>query len=460
MKKRMSNWKSWICACLMALTSQAYADEPVLTVSGGKIQGVPTETKDVLVYKGIPFAAPPVGDLRWKAPQPVIPWMGVLKADKFGPASIQPDRVDSPTPDGQINYYKEIYTDGDPVRSEDCLYLNVWTPASGKVEAKLPVAIWIHGGAFSGGYGYEKEFDGEAYAKRGIVLVTINYRLGLLGFVAHPALSQESPQKVSGNYGLLDQLAAVEWVRQNIQQFGGDPENITCFGQSAGAMSVRCLSASPLAKGKFQRAIIQSGGGLEAIDPVESLAAAEQVGVEIFGNRSAEELRALTLEEMQALHGDWMKKQKGWRLMQPILDGYALTEGFGEATKAGRLPERSYMLGGTENDMEIFKTGQSYGDFSLERVKHGAKPAYIYHFARQLPGDNCGAFHSSELWYVFGTLNRCWRPFTIGDAQLSEKMLGYWTNFMRTGDPNGRDLAPWAPYTEKTPEIHRFDIEK
>ena len=163
---------------------------------------------------------------------------------------------------------------------------------------------------------------------------------------------------------------------------------------------------------------------------------------------------------MQALHGDWMKKQKGWRLMQPILDGYVLTEGFGEATKAGRLPERSYMLGGTENDMEIFKTGQSYGDFSLERVKHGAKPAYIYHFARQLPGDNCGAFHSSELWYVFGTLNRCWRPFTIGDAQLSEKMLGYWTNFMRTGDPNGRDLAPWAPYTEKTPEIHRFDIEK
>ena len=210
MKKRMSNWKSWICACLMALTSQAYADEPVLTVSGGKIQGVPTETKDVLVYKGIPFAAPPVGDLRWKAPQPVIPWMGVLKADKFGPASIQPDRVDSPTPDGQINYYKEFYTDGDPVRSEDCLYLNVWTPASGKVEAKLPVAIWIHGGAFSGGYGYEKEFDGEAYAKRGIVLVTINYRLGLLGFVAHPALSQESPQKVSGNYGLLDQLPAVE----------------------------------------------------------------------------------------------------------------------------------------------------------------------------------------------------------------------------------------------------------
>ena len=223
---------------------------------------------------------------------------------------------------------------------------------------------------------------------------------------------------------------------------------------------MRCLSASPLAKGKFQRAIIQSGGGLEAIDPAESLAAAEQVGVEIFGNRSAEELRALTLEEMQALHGDWMKKQKGWRLMQPILDGYVLTEGFGEATKAGRLPERSYMLGGTENDMEIFKTGQSYGDFSLERVKHGAKPAYIYHFARQLPGDNCGAFHSSELWYVFGTLNRCWRPFTIGDAQLSENMLGYWTNFMRTGDPNGRDLAPWAPYTEKTPEIHRFDIEK
>ena len=460
MKKRMSKWKCWIAACLASLALQVNAEEPVLTVSGGKIQGVPTETAGVLIYKGIPFAAPPVGDLRWKAPQPVIPWMGVRKADKFGPACIQADQVETPTPDGQVNYYKEFYTDGDPVRSEDCLYLNVWTPASGKVDAKLPVAVWIHGGAFNHGYGYEIEFDGEAYAKRGVVLVTINYRLGVLGFMAHPALSQENPQKVSGNYGMLDQLAAVEWVRQNIRQFGGDPENITCFGQSAGAMSVRCLSVSPLAKGKFQRAIIQSGGGLDAMDPTMSLEEAERMGVEILGNRTAEELRALTPEEMEEMFNAWQKKQKGWRLLQPILDGYALTEGFSAATKAGRLPERSYMLGGTEQDMAIFKTGKSHGDFSLARIKKGANPAYVYHFARQLPGDNAGAFHSSELWYVFGTLKRCWRPFTIGDARLSETMLGYWTNFMRTGDPNGRDLAPWAPYTEQTPEIHRFAIEK
>lgn len=460
MKRGISKWKCWIAACLASLTLQVNAEEPVLTVSGGKIQGVPTQTKDVFVYKGIPFAAPPVGDLRWKAPQPVIPWMGVLKADKFGPACIQADQVETPTPDGQVNYYKEFYTDGDPVRSEDCLYLNVWTPASGKVDAKLPVAVWIHGGAFNHGYGYEIEFDGEAYAKRGVVLVTINYRLGLLGFIAHPALSKENPQKASGNYGLLDQLAAVEWVRQNIRQFGGDPENITCFGQSAGAMSVRCLSASPLAKGKFQRAIIQSGGGLDAMDPTMSLKEAEQMGVEILGNRTAEELRALTPEEMEEMFSAWLKKQKGWHLLQPILDGYSLIENFAVATKAGHLPERSYMLGGTEQDMAIFKTGQSHGDFSLERIKKGAKPAYVYHFARQLPGDNAGAFHSSELWYMFGTLNRCWRPFTIGDRQLSETMLGYWTHFMRTGDPNGRDLAPWAPYTKQTPEIHRFDIEK
>ena len=460
MKKRMNQLKYWLCACAAALSLQAKADEPVLTISGGKVQGVASETKDVLVYKGIPYAAPPVGDLRWKAPQPVIPWMGVLKADKFGAACIQADQVETPTPDGQVNYYKEFYTDGDPVRSEDCLYLNVWTPASGKGEAKLPVAIWIHGGAFDHGYGYEKEFDGEAYAKRGIVLVTINYRLGLLGFISHPALSQENERKVSGNYGLLDQLAAIEWVRQNISQFGGDPQNITCFGQSAGAMSVRCLSASPLAEGKFQRAIIQSGGGLEGIDPTTSLADAEKEGVAIFGNRTAEELRALTTDEMQAMYAAWSKRQKGWRLLQPILDGYVLTEGFAAATKAGHLPERSYMLGGTEQDMSIFKTSKNHGDFSLERIKKGAQPAYVYHFARQLPGDNAGAFHSSELWYMFGTLRRCWRPFTLADVELSETMLGYWTNFMRTGDPNGRDLSPWAPYTAKTPEIHLFDIAK
>uniref|UniRef100_UPI0040267890 carboxylesterase/lipase family protein n=1 Tax=Parabacteroides distasonis TaxID=823 RepID=UPI0040267890 len=452
-------FKLLICACIASLSYCVTAQEPVLQITGGKVQGVKTTTEGVLLYKGIPFAAPPTGDLRWKAPQPVVPWMGVLKADKFGPAAIQSDRdPNAKVPDGVIDYVKEFYAEGDPTRSEDCLYLNVWTPASGKTDAKLPVAIWIHGGAFSGGFGYEKEFDGDAYALRGVILVTINYRLGLLGFAAHPALSKESERSVSGNYGLLDQIAALDWVRDNIRQFGGDPDNITIFGQSAGAMSVRCLAASPLTKGKIKRAIIQSGGGLNAIDPVETVADYEKMGMEIFGNKSAEELKALSFNDIQRLYMEWMKKQKGFKLVSPIIDQYVLTKNFSDLAKEGKLPDISYMLGGTENDMEIFKTGQSHYDFSLELIKHGQKPAYIYHFARPLPGDNCGSFHSSELWYVFGTLKRCWRPFVAADYDLSNTMLDYWTNFMKTGDPNEQGLNEWAPYTKEKTFVMCFDI--
>lgn len=449
-----------ICAWIAALGIHANAQEPVLRITGGKVQGVKTATEGVLLYKGIPFAAPPVGDLRWKAPRPVIPWMGVLKADKFSPAAIQADRdPNAKVPDGVIDYVKEFYAEGDPMRSEDCLYLNVWTPASGKTDAKLPVAIWIHGGAFTGGFGYEKEFDGEAYAQRNVILVTINYRLGLLGFAAHPALSRENERSISGNYGLQDQIAALDWVRDNIRQFGGDPDNITIFGQSAGAMSVRCLVASPLAKGKIKRAIIQSGGGLSAIDPTTTVADHEKLGVEIFGNKNAEELKALSFEEIQLLYTEWMRKQKGFRLVAPIIDNYVLTENFSDMAKEGKLPALSYMLGGTENDMGAFKTGQSHYDFSLELINHGQKPAYIYHFARPLPGDNCGAFHSAELWYVFGTLKRCWRPFVAADYDLSNTMLDYWTNFMRSGDPNDQGLNEWTPYTKEKPFVMTFNIE-
>lgn len=345
------------------------------------------------------------------------------------------------------------------MRSEDCLYLNVWTPASGKTDAKLPVAFWIHGGAFMGGFGYEKEFDGEAFARRGVVLVTINYRLGLLGFMAHPALSKESEHGVSGNYGLLDQIAALDWVRENIAQFGGDPDNITIFGQSAGAMSVRCLVASPLTKGKIARAIIQSGGGLDGIDSDDTLADYEKIGEGVFGDVSAEELRSLTTQQIQEAYGNWMAKQKGFRLLSPMIDGYALTANLKNATRAGSIPSIPYMLGGTEDDMGIFKTGQSHYDFSLEIAKHGIRPAYIYHFARPLPGDDSGAFHSSELWYVFGTLQRAWRPFTAGDYDLSNLMLDYWTNFMKNGDPNGAGLERWEPYTTSTPYVRVFDVK-
>ena len=212
---------------------------PVLEIEGGKIQGVESTVDGVYIYKGIPFAAPPVGDLRWKEPQPVIPWEGVKVADTFGPGSVQVNH-DSSNP-----WTSEFYWE-DPEFSEDCLYLNVWTPAPGKPGKKLPVAMWIHGGAYTGGWGYEPEFDGKVWAERGVVLVTINYRLGVFGFLVHPFLTAESPHHVSGNYGLLDQIAALKWVHANIAAFGGDPDNITILGQSAGAGSVKALVSSPL----------------------------------------------------------------------------------------------------------------------------------------------------------------------------------------------------------------------
>ena len=216
------------------LTTACTEKNPVLSIDGGQIQGVPTETPGVTVYRGIPFAAPPVGELRWKEPQPVVPWEGVKVADTWGHPAWQAAHT-------QGGYTPEFFFDGDPAFSEDCLYLNVWTPAAGKTDAKLPVTLWIHGGGYSAGWGFEPEMDGEEWARHGGVLVTFNYRLGILGFLAHPALSAESEHSVSGNYGMLDQIAALKWVKANIAQFGGDPDHITLMGQSAGAMSVQTL---------------------------------------------------------------------------------------------------------------------------------------------------------------------------------------------------------------------------
>ena len=223
--------------CLVA--ALAWGQSPTIKVEGGMIQGVPSAASDVTVFRGIPYAAPPVGDLRWKRPQPVVKWKGVKVADTFSNNTVQ---------------------------SEDCLYLNVWTPANavGNQNSKLPVAFWVHGGAYFNGYGHEITMDGDAWAKRGVILVTINYRLGIFGFLAHPELSAGTPDGTSGNYGTYDQIAALKWVHDNIAQFGGDPNNITVLGQSAGAASIKNLVSSPLSKGMIKNAIIQSGGGIGA----------------------------------------------------------------------------------------------------------------------------------------------------------------------------------------------------
>lgn len=461
--KRLFALCAGVLSCL-ALSAQV----PVLTVEGGEVSGVPSETPNVCIYKGIPYAAPPVGDLRWKQPQPVKPWKGIRQCDTFGAASLQGDL----TP-GSF-YWKEFYQGGDPKRSEDCLYLNVWTPAAGKPEAKLPVIFWIHGGAYMGGYGHEIEFGGDAYAKKGVILVTINYRLGMCGFLAHPLLTAENNSKGSGNYGLFDQLAALKWVKRNISAFGGNPDNITVMGQSAGAGSVQALISSPLTKGLIQRAIIQSGGGLGGIISAKSLKEAEKQGSDMWkaaGISTLEEMRAYPAEKFQEVLMKYMQQQKSFGLpYSPCVDGELLTAPLDETARNGQELDIPYLIGYTSEDMmpEVMKKAAT--DWSLLLEQQGRKPAYVYCFSRDLPGEDMpssqgafgdmkGAFHSSELWYTFGTLGKCWRPMEKADYELSERMVSYWTNFAKTGNPNGEGLPQWEPCTKANPHIQTLDIK-
>ena len=437
---------------------------PVLEIEGGKIQGVESSVKGVYIYKGIPFAAPPVGDLRWKEPQPVIPWEGVKMADTFGPGSVQVNH-DSSNP-----WTSEFYWE-DPEFSEDCLYLNVWTPAPGKPDKKLPVAMWIHGGAYTGGWGYEPEFDGKVWAEKGVVLVTINYRLGVFGFLVHPFLTEESPNHVSGNYGLLDQIAALKWVHANIAAFGGDPDDITILGQSAGAGSVKALVSSPLTGDLIKKAIIQSGGGV-SVPPAGAPAQPAVPQLDLIGNAvkgvfdwagydTLEKMRAASTEEIFTL-ADRYAAETGtpFRMSaRPVIDGYVSTESFDAAAVEGRIKDIPYMIGYTRDDLGDSEMGIRR---FCELRNAAGKPVYAYQFAHALPDDEAGshdmkgAFHSSELWYMFKSLDRGDRPFTQADWDLAEHVVSCWTNFAKTGDPG----LGWSPYTIDNPEFMVFDLSE
>lgn len=446
---------------VLALAASCTEKNPVLEIEGGKVQGVPTETPGVTVYKGIPFAAPPVGGLRWCEPQPVQPWEGVLVADTFGHPAVQSPH----TPGG---YTPEFFFDGDPEFSEDCLYLNVWTPAAGRSAAKLPVTLWVHGGGYTAGWGFEPEMDGEEWARHGGVLVTFNYRLGIFGFFTHPALSAESPHHVSGNYGMLDQVAALKWVKDNIAAFGGDPDNITVMGQSAGAMSVQTLITSPLSKDLMAKAIIQSGGGVTDAPllggaPLAESEAAGQALMAWAGYDTLEAMRAASSEDIFGLAARYMQETGEYLRAgtTPVVDGYALPETFADAARAGHIADIPYMMGSTLDDMGILADGI---DTFCELREDAGTPAYAYQFARRLPTDGRdgvlqGAFHSSELWYMFKTLRFCWRPFTPGDYDLAEQMITCWTNFAKYGDPNGEGQSVWTPYTRSNPKYMVFRLD-
>ena len=430
---------------------------PVLTIEGGQIKGVETPTEGIVAYKGIPFAAPPVGDLRWREPQPVVPWEGVKIADTYGDAASQT------TWDPESFYGREWQASGSVPFTEDCLYLNVWTPAAGQTGKKLPVAMWIHGGGYREGFAYEPEMDGgEDWASRGVILVQVTYRLGIFGFFSHPLLSAESPHGVSGNYGVMDQAAALNWIHNNIEQFGGDPDNIMIFGQSAGGGSVQTLLASPKSKDMIARAVSMSAGGLSEARmpamPFDTIQNANKAMMDYFDKTTLEDMRALSFDELTQMVSDYGAATRRRAFFSPVVDNYFLTGSFAEMARSNEIPDIPYMFGFTANDMNDMS--KAVADFCLLREEQSDKPAYAYMFARQLPGDESGAFHSSDLWYVFHSFRHSWRPFTAGDEALSLHMVDYYTNFAKYGDPNGKDGSKWTPYTKETPEFMVFDANE
>ena len=445
---------------VLALALAACAPKnPVLTIEGGQIQGVETSIPGVFAYKGIPYAAAPVGPLRWKAPQPVQPWSGVKVADTYGAPCVQPKHQPNEP------YTSEFFFDGDPEYSEDCLYLNVFTKYPGKTDKKLPVAMWIHGGGYVAGWGWEPEMDGKEWANKDVVLVTFNYRLGIFGFLTHPLLAAEGPNGACGNYGLMDQIACLNWIHDNIAQFGGDPDNITIFGQSAGAGSVKALVASPLTKNLIKKAVIQSGGGVsDSVRPSAPLADLAAPAKEVFdwaGLNTLEKMRQAPTDIVYNLASRYAAETGNRARLSSgsVIDGYVNVSSFDEAALKGTIKDIPYMIGYTLDDMGAFTASTALDRFCDLREAAG-KPAYSYEFVRELPDNDAkthalkGAFHSSELWYTFKSLDNSDRPFTAGDYDLAEKMLTCWTNFVKSGNPG----EGWTPNTKANRKYMIFDV--
>jgi para-nitrobenzyl esterase len=436
-----------------------------------------------VIFKGVPYAKPPIGALRFQKPQKLEPWEGVYKADHFRFRSMQ-------GPDRGGFYHKEFYSNPNFITemSEDCLYLNIYIPEK-KVEGKLPVAVYVHGGAFMGGAGSNLPFVCNELAKSGVIIITINYRLGAFGFLCHPLLGVAGENEAGGNYGLWDQLEAISWVKDNIEDFGGDKNNITVFGQSAGAMSLQTLAVANQAEGLFERMILQSGGGYK--NPIAEYRTIERATetaedlLEVFGihdkewmhsdtkrQQALDALYKTSSEDMMLAVGQVIakafEKRKGMPFV-PVIDGELLTEDGNKLMEEGKYLRINYMLGANKND--ITTEGQTdcspetnlmhQGDVAFAKMVNTdtANKAYVYYFSRNLPGDESGAFHSAELWYVFGSLEYCWRAFESADYSLSKKMISYWSNFMKTGNPNDSGITNWQPCTVENPYFEVLDVE-
>lgn len=423
----------------------------------GLLQGVQAD-ENVIVFKGIPYAKPPVGVLRWKRPVKPDPWSGVRRADTFMPKPIQGHRKDEQEYPG----YPDV------PESEDCLYLNIWTPAKAEGK-KFPVMYWVPGGGFMEGNAADKMCCGEEFSRQGVILVTLMHRTGALGYMSHPLLADENSQ--SGNWALYDLLAALDWVHENIAQFHGDPDNVTIAGQSSGCVAIQMLLQSPHARGKFHHAIMQSGRAVESGDDMDTAESSLRKGIQFM-----QSMGASTLEKMYALDPqELFSALKAARLPRSAVkseqdnpgrflyhvDGEEMLELFDEAAYNGLNADVDILIGSTANDggeKNAAIRSNSCTEWAENQLKLGRKPCYVYLFARERPDDPMGASHTAEVAYQFGNLAGSFRSYTTDDYKLSELMVSYWTNFAKTGNPNGDGLPSWQPYTADHRTRMRLDV--
>lgn len=478
----------WALASIVLVAGPAAADEigsgaaPVVSTAAGALQG--TRVGAVDAFLGIPFAAPPTGERRWRAPDPLTPWEGVRQATVTGPACMQPN----PRP---FEPWTEEFITPPPV-SEDCLYLNIWRPSVHI--GSLPVLVWLHGGGFFTGSGAVPIYNGSALAARGVIVITINYRLGVFGFLAYPGLEDEGGGGVAANFGLLDQIAALRWVRANVAKFGGDPAKVTLAGQSAGAASVNNLLMSPMARGLFARAIAQSGSGMGEADRDLSRAEAERQGTTFASAAGASDLTALRSMPTDRLEAAFEGMQPRPNIEPyvdgrvvvsdpenaakpqsevPLLTGYTADEGAFYLLRKGPVTPATFEIMVRERYgqmapqfLALYPHGdvasalQSTRDIARDRCNAGLifwseargrasnAPLFLYRFDHRYPGPDSAfyrAFHSSEIPYVFGVLNAPGRVFTAKDRKIARKMQDVWLKFMRSGAPTWRSFRPAEP---------------